>query len=393
MLSEYPIDEKRVLVRVDYNVPLKEGKITDDKKILASLPTIKYLLSHDCKVILMTHLGDPKGKVVQELKTDVLAKELQINFPKNKIVKLDDCIGKEIKQQIEEASNKNIFLLENLRFYKEEEENDTAFAHSLADLAEVYVNDGFAVSHRKHASISAITGFIPAVSGLLMEKEVSNLSLAFKDDHPNVWVMGGAKLDKIDLVNAAMQRADVVLIGGALAFAFLKAQGINVGMSKIDANSIPVAKQLLDKYKDKIVLPMDFIVTEEFNMNAHTTVAWYNKISNNQIALDIGPGTIDLFQRHLQTAKLVVWNGPLGYFEWAKFANGTMQIARYLGKLNVIKIAGGGETSAAISKFNLVHNFTHVSTGGGAALEFLSGKKMPGIEALEESYKKFGKKR
>lgn len=391
-LADYPPAGKTVLVRVDYNVPLKNGKIEDNTKIRASLPTIKFLLNHECKIILATHLGDPKGKFVPELKTDVLIKELQILLPKNKIVKMNDCIGKELKEQIKVSNNKQIFLLENLRFYKEEEENDSAFAHSLADLAEVYVNDAFGVSHRNHASVSAITQFIPSVSGMLMEKELSNLSQAFSEVHPSVWIMGGAKLDKIDLINTALKKADLILIGGALAFSFLKAQEISVGMSKIDVNSIAVAKEILDKYPEKIILPIDFIVAEEFNMNAKTSVAWYNKIGNNQIALDIGPGSIDLFERYMQSAKLVVWNGPLGYFEWAKFANGTRQITRYLGQLNAIKIAGGGETSAAINKFNLAHNFTHVSTGGGAALEFLSGKRLPGIDALEKSYRKFGKR-
>ncbi|MEK6845967.1 MAG: phosphoglycerate kinase [Nanoarchaeota archaeon] len=308
---------------------------------------------------------------------------------KTKIKKLNDCIGKELKVEIQSAKPKQIFLLENLRFYKEEEENDFTFAHSLANLADIYVNDAFAVSHRNHASVSAITNFLPAVAGFLMETEVTQLSKTFSNVHPTIWLMGGAKLDKIDLINQALQRADYLLIGGALAFTFLKAQRINIGMSKFDSNSLELAQKLLNKYKHKIILPVDFIVSEEFKVRAKTSIVKHNQIKNNQIALDIGPETAHNFQQYLIPAKLIVWNGPLGYFEWAKFAKGTKEIARFLGKLNAIKISGGGETTAAIHKFGLEHNLTHLSTGGGASLEFLSGKKLPGIEALEENCKKF----
>ncbi len=398
-LNNFPVEHKIVFLRVDYNVPLETVKKSKDSakniikvaynsKIKASLPTINYLLSKNCTIILATHLGEPKGKFIPELKTDPLAAELKQHLPKIKIKKLNDCIGKELKAEISKAKPKQIFLLENLRFYKEEEQNDFTFAHSLADLAEIYINDAFAVSHRKHASVSAITNFLPAMAGFLMEKEVTNLSKAFSNVHPTVWLMGGAKLDKIDLINQALQRADYLLIGGALAFTFLKAQGINIGMSKFDSNSLELAKKLLKEHRNKIILPSDFIIAEEFKVRAKTSIVKHNQIKTNQIALDIGPETIHLFQQYLTPAKLVVWNGPLGYFEWAKFAYGTKEIARFLGKLSVIKIAGGGETAAAIHKFHLEHNFTHLSTGGGASLEFLSGKKLPGIEALEENWKK-----
>lgn len=399
-LNNYPVEHKVVFLRVDYNVPLETVKkskkssklaikVADNSKIKASLPTINHLLNKNCTIILATHLGDPKGKFTPELKTDPLAAELKQLLPKTKIKKLNDCIGKELKAEISFAKPKQIFLLENLRFYQEEEQNEFTFAHSLADLAEIYINDAFAVSHRKHASVSAITNFLPALAGFLMETEVTNLSKAFSNLHPTVWLMGGAKLDKIDLINQALQRADYLLIGGALAFTFLKAQGINIGMSKFDSNSLELAKKLLKEHQNKIILPVDFIVSEEFKVQAKTCIVKHNQIKPNQVALDIGPETIHNFQQYLIPAKLIVWNGPLGYFEWAKFANGTKETTRFLGKLNAIKIAGGGETAAAIHKFGLEHNFTHLSTGGGASLEFLSGKKLPGIEALEENCKKF----
>ncbi len=411
-LNNFPLENKTVFLRVDYNVPLETItkskksskiiiKVSDNSKIKASLPTLNFLLSKNCTIILATHLGEPKGKFISELKTDPLVQELQQLLPKVKIKKLNDCIGKELKAEIQKAKlpyskpsfktnnnlSKQIFLLENLRFYKEEEENDFTFAHSLADLAEIYINDAFAVSHRKHASVSAITNFLPALAGFLMEKEVTNLSNAFSNLHPTVWLMGGAKLDKIELINQALKRADKLLIGGALAFTFLKAQGINVGMSKFDSSSLELAKKLLSQYPHKVILPADFIISEEFKVRAKTGIVKHNQIKTNQIALDIGPETIHNFQQYLIHAKLIVWNGPLGYFEWAKFAHGTKEIARFLGKLNAIKLAGGGETAAAIHKFGLEHNFTHLSTGGGASLEFLSGKKLPGIEALEENWK------
>ena len=387
-LETFPLQDKTVLVRVDYNVPLQNGKVTDNSKIEASLLTIKYLLSQNCKIILMTHLGDPKGKVVLELKTNPLAEELQKLLPHNKIIKLNECMGKEIKEEIKNALPGQILLLENLRFHPEEEKNDILFAQSLASLAEVYVNDAFAVAHRNHASVSAIAQYLPAVSGHLMEEEITHLNQAFSKVRPAVWPMGGAKLDKIDLINQALKRADYLLIGGALAFTFLKARGINVGMSKVDLASVPLAQQILKKHRDKIILPIDFVVVNEFKMRAKSFMVPYNGIGNGQMALDIGPKTIKSFEQYLRRAEVIVWNGPLGYFEWAKFAQGTKEIGRFLGEVNCIKIAGGGETSAAIHKFKLSHNFTHVSTGGGASLDFLSGKKMLGIDALQENYRK-----
>ena len=388
ILASYPIKDKTVLLRTDYNLPIKNNSIQDNHKILSSLPTIKHLLGNNCKVIIATHLGRPKGKVVRNLKTDLLAKELE-KVLKRKVIKIDDCIGKDIKEKITKSKAK-VFLLENLRFYKEEESNNPVFAHSLADLADVYVNDAFAVSHRKHASIEAITHFLPSVPGLLFEKEIFFLSKALKPKRPSIWILGGAKLNKIDLIKQALKKADQILISGALAFSFLKAKGIKVGMSKIDTNSVRIAKKVLRKWSaKKIVLPLDFVVAEKLSPQAKTETVAYNRIKSHQVALDQGPKTTALFKKKLSKARTIVWNGPLGYFEWVKYATSTKSVGRFLKNVKAMKIAGGGETAGAINKFHFSHNFTHLSTGGGAAITFLAGEKMPGILALEKNYKKF----
>lgn len=406
-ITRFPLEEKTVFLRVDYNVPLenpqetnskrklkrkKTVKIADNKKIKASLPTIKFLLKKNCKIVLATHLGRSQGKFNSELKVDPLVKELRKLLPREKITKLSDCLGKEIKNKIKRGKEKQIFFLENLRFYKEEEKNNSMFAHSLANFADVYVNDAFAVSHRKHASLAAITKFLPSVAGLLVEKELYELNKALRPRKPAVWVMGGAKLNKISLIEQALRKADYLLIGGALAFAFLKAKGIPVGMSKIDLRSVRVAKKILKKRAaKKIILPIDFMVTKEFSYRAKSEIVKYNQIGPLQISLDLGPETVKLFKRYLRKAHTIVWNGPLGYFEWTKFALATKEIARYMGMLTAVSICGGGETEEAIKKFHLEHKLTHVSTGGGATLTYLAGRKLISLEALKINYKKFKK--
>jgi len=393
-LRNFPLENKTVFVRVDYNVPLEKiggkTKVSDNMRIRASLPTIKYLLSKRCKIILGAHLGRPKGKVVEELRLDPVAKELQKLLPKVKVVKLNDCIGREVKEKISKGKLGEIFLLENLRFYKEEEKNDTIFAHSLADLADVYINDAFGVSHRKHASLHAITEFLPSLAGILLETELIQLRKALKPKRPSIWILGGAKLNKIDLIKQALKKADYILVGGALAFSFLKAKGVNVGMSKVDRDSTMMAKKILKKRTaKKIILPLDFVAASDFSARAKTEVVGYNQIQTKQIALDLGPKTTELFKRYLRKAHTIIWNGPLGYFEWAKFSISTKEIGRFLGTLTATSICGGGETAEALKKFHLQHNIKHLSTGGGAALEVLSGNKLPAIIALEKNYKKF----
>ncbi len=391
-LTKYLLHEKIIFLRVDYNCPLQNGKITDTSKIKASLPTIQYLLEQNCKIIIATHLGRPEGKVNPKYSTKILAQELQRLLPKVRIHSADNCIGKEVRTIIRTAKTGEIIFLENLRFYKEEEENDPAFAHSLASLAEIYVNDAFGASHRAHASIEAITHFLPSLPGLLVEKEICELNKALNPKKPAIWLLGGAKLDKIDLLKQAFHKADTILISGAIALSFLKAQGIPVGLSKADSESVNAAKHILKlKESSKIILPVDFRVTEKVAPREPSQIVTYNNITNSQTALDIGPETIKLFKMHLRKAQTIVWNGPLGYFEWAQYAAGTREIARAMAKLTATTICGGGETAEAIHKFHLAHHFTHVSTGGGAALEFLAGKQLPGIVALEQNYKKYKK--
>ncbi len=398
-LENFPLENKTVFLRVDYNVPLEKEKVVDDNKIRSSLPTIRYLLQKNCKIVLATHLGNPAGKVDAKLKVNPLFSRLQELLSKEKkwniiqFIKLNDCIGKEIKAKIAESKPKTIFMLENLRFYREEETNDVFFAHSLAQLAEVYVNDAFAVSHRKHASVDAITKYLPSLPGLLLETEIQQLSLALNPKKPAIWIMGGAKLNKIDLIKQALKKADYLLIGGALAFSFLRAKGINMGLSKLDPESVKIAAKILkSEAAKKIILPVDFVAAADFSPHAQTEIVKYNHLQDQQTALDLGPETVSLFKQYLRKAHTIVWNGPLGYFEWAKFAHSTKEIGRFLGKLTATAICGGGETVEAVRKFRLEHYFTHVSTGGGAALMFLSGQELPGITALENNYQKFKRK-
>ncbi len=388
-ISQINITNKTIFLRVDYNLPFKNNTPQDLTKIKSSLQTINHLLKHNNKIILATHLGRPAGKFNPEFSTKHLLKPLQSLLPKYKITHLHDCIGSDIKTTIQKSSSK-IFLLENLRFYHEEEQNDPLFAQSLASLADIYINDAFAVSHRAHASVHAITKYLPSYAGFQLETEIIQLSKALHPQPPVIWILGGAKLDKIDLIQQALQKADYILIGGALSFAFLKAKNISVGQSKTDTKSVHIAKSILNSpHAKKIILPIDFITTTKMSPNTKTSIRNYNQIQTTEIALDLGPKTIALFKHHLRKAHTIIWNGPLGYYEWNKFAQATKDIGRFISTLTAITIVGGGETAAAMHKFHLHHKLTHVSTGGGASLEFLSGKILPGILALNENKKKF----
>lgn len=389
-LANLPLGGKITLVREDYNVLLEKGKVLDNSRIKFSLPTIKFLLRKNCKIVLATHLGRPEGKAVPGLRTDCLAEELE-RLLGRQVIKLGGCFGKEIKKKIKEAKSKQIFLLENLRFYKEEEQNDKAFAASLAELADFYVNDAFSVSHRGHASVEAITRFLPAAPGLLMAEEIKQLSKALHPEKPLVWVFGGAKLDKVELINQALKKADFILVGGALAFSFLKANGFLVGKSKVDEESVKAAKEILKRDKrGKIILPVDAVVASDLKSKAR--IVRIDRIKEEEAAFDIGPETVKLFESYLKKAKTIVWNGPLGYFEKKPFEQATKNLGVFISRLKATKIIGGGETSAAIYQFKLAKKMTYVSMSGGAALEFLSGKKLPGIKALEMNYKKFGER-
>ena len=390
-LKDLNVNGKRVIVRVDFNVPLdkKTNEITDDKRIRESLPTIKFLIERNAKVILCSHLGRPDGKVVESLRMDKVAVRLGQLLNKN-VKKLDDCIGNDIKNEIAKMKNGDVIVLENLRFHPEEEANDGNFSKRLAELADLYVNDAFGTCHRAHASTYGVAKYLKSAAGFLVEKELKIMGKAIENpDKPFIGILGGAKIsDKIKVIENLLKKVDKLLIGGAMAFTFLKAQGKNVGASKVEDGQVDLAKKLL--HNKKIVLPVDdVVVANHFDANADSKIIDINNIPNGWLGLDIGPKTIENYKEILKNAKTVVWSGPLGVFEFEKFADGTREIAKFLSTLKATTIVGGGDTAAAVEKFGYADKLTHVSTGGGASLEFFEGEKLPGIEALEESYRRF----
>ncbi len=389
-LNDLDVKGKRVLVRVDFNVPLdkKTHEIIDDKKIRESLPTIKSLIDRNAKVILCSHLGRPNRKIINSLKMDKVAVRLQRLMNKN-VKKLNDCVGDHVKEDINKMNNGDIVLLENLRFHPEEEQNDESFSKQLADLAELYVNDAFGTCHRAHASTYGVTKYQKSAAGLLVEKELKIMGKALEaSEKPFVAILGGAKIsDKIKVIENLLTKIDKMLLGGAMIFTFFKAQGKNVGKSIVEEDAINLAKKFFSNRK--IFLPLDVVVADKFDANANSKVVDVDDIPNDWIGLDIGPNTIKEYKEILKNAKTVVWSGPLGVFEFEKFADGTKEIAKFLSTLEAVTIVGGGDTAAAVEKFGYADKLTHVSTGGGASLEFFEGKKLPGIEALEESYKRF----
>jgi len=378
------ITNQIILLRADLNIPIRDGKIQELYKIKQSLPTIK-LLAHKNTLIIITHLGDPNGKINHSLSTRPIALNLA-KLLKQKVTFIPTHDPQTITKEIEKGKSK-IFLLENLRFDKREENNDASFAQELASTATLYVNDAFAACHRPHASIVRLPQMLPHRAGLLLTQEIANLNFALNPKKPSIWIMGGAKLSKVELLEQALQKADLVLIGGAVACVFCKAQGFNMGRSKIDSDSITIAKKILqNKISKKIILPVDFNTAVTITKNAPPKIKLTTQIQDDDIALDIGPKTIALFQEKLENAKTIVWNGPLGYFELPAFGLGTKKIATFLGKLGAITIIGGGETAQAIRLYHQEKKVTHLSTGGGASLEYLSGKTLPGLTALEKKY-------
>lgn len=391
-LNDLDVKGKRVLVRVDFNVPLdrKTGNITDDKRIRESLPTIKYLLDKDAKVILCSHLGRPDGKAVESLRMDKVAEKLSKLLNKE-VKKLDDCVGQEVENEIMNMDDGEVIVLENLRFHTEEEENDENFSKQLADLAEMYVNDAFGTCHRAHASTFGIAKYLKSAAGFLVEKELRIMGKAMEaPEKPFVAILGGVKIsDKIKVIENFLKKVDSLLLGGAMIFTFYKAQGINVGNSKIDEEGIELAKKLMNN--KKIMLPVDIVIADKFDANANSKFVDADHIPDGWMGLDIGPKTIEIYKKIIGNAKTIVWNGPMGVFEFDKFANGTREIAKFLSTLKATTIIGGGDSAAAVEKFGYAEKLTHVSTGGGASLEFFEGRKLPGIKALEDSYKQFNK--
>ncbi|MBW3002497.1 phosphoglycerate kinase [Candidatus Woesearchaeota archaeon] len=384
-LKNMDLEGKRVLVRVDFNVPLdKKGKILDDRRIKAVIPTIDYLLKKKALVILMSHLGRPK-KVDDKLRMDVVAKRLG-KLLKTNIIKLDDCIGASVEDQINEMQTGEVCLLENLRFYTEETKNNKFFAQSLAELADVYVNDAFATLHRKHASVYGIPYFLPSCAGLLVVKELKQLDKARKPRKPFFAIICGMKEDKLKAAEKMFTKASNLFIGGVLGNILLKARGHKIGKSKIE--KLKLDKKFISS--KKVITPEDVIVANKITAGAKTKTVTVDKIPANWYVVDIGPKTLKRIQEIVKNSRTVFWSGPPGMFEITKFSKGTRALAKLLSKADAVTIAGGGDTAEAIDKFKLARDFTHVSTGGGASVVYVEGEELAGIKALIESKKRFG---
>lgn len=385
-IGSLDVKGKKTLVRVDFNVPLDdEGKVADDSRIKATLPTIKHLLEGDARVILMSHLGRPKGKVVEKLRLDHVARRLGELLGKE-VKKTDDCIGPEVSRAVEGLTEGDVLLLENLRFHPEEEKNDPGFAQGLASLAEVYINDAFGTAHRSHASTVGVADYLPAYAGLLMEKEIKSLrSILFEPDHPFAAILGGAKVtDKIGVLNNLLNKVDAVLLGGGMANTFLKAKGSELGDSLVDEDHLEFANEFLAMAKERgvrVELPQDLVIALAGD-DEQVKIAESANVPAGWIALDIGPRTAERFSQLIKGAKTVFWNGPMGVFEKEQFAHGSEMVARALCSPGVVAVVGGGDSLAVLKRYGLAEQVTHASTGGGASLEFLEGKELPGVTVL-----------
>ncbi|MBN2422337.1 phosphoglycerate kinase [Candidatus Woesearchaeota archaeon] len=384
-LDDLSFENKKVLMRCDYNVPLNNGKITDDSRIKKTLATINCILEKNAKqLILCSHLGKPKGEIKPEFSLKPVHERLK--------ELLDKEIYFESKpvMKISSLPEDRIILLENLRFDKGEEDNNNGFAGKLAGFADVFVLDAFGAAHRAHASVTGIQEFIPACAGLLMQKEIEVLgSVIDNPEKPFNAIIGGAKADKIDVIKNLLPKVDYLIIAGILANTFLKAKGIDIKGSRYDEEALSVANEILDIGKDKIILPTDAVAAESFNENAESKAVELNEIPEKWLIMDIGLKTLELYKDILKDSKTIAWGGPIGVFEWDKFAQGTKQVGEFIASLNCKSVICGGDSGAAVVKFGLEEKMAHVSTGGGASLEMLSGKKLPGIEALEKNYEKF----
>ncbi|MCR5146861.1 MAG: phosphoglycerate kinase [Clostridia bacterium] len=389
-VKDIDVKGKKVIVRCDFNVPLDENKnITDNRRIVSALDTIKYLLDNNAKVILMSHLGRPKGEVKPEFSLKPVANELSKLLGKE--VKLaTDIIGESAKTLTSEMAEGDVVLLENVRYDAREEKNDLEFAKELASMADIYVNDAFGTAHRAHSSTAGIAEFLPAVSGFLMEKELNFLGTALENpERPFVAILGGAKVsDKIAVIENLLGKVDSLIIGGAMANTFIKAMGYNVGKSLCEDDKLDLAGKLMVKAKFKgvkLILPIDAKLGKEFDKNTESQIVDVENVPDDWSIFDVGPKTIEIYKNELENAKTVVWNGPVGLFEFDQFATGTNSVAEILASLNgAITIIGGGDSAAAVEKSGLADKMTHISTGGGASLEFLEGKKLPGVECLQD---------
>ena len=386
-VKDIDLKGKKVFVRCDFNVPMDENQnITDNARIVGALPTIEYLLEQNCKIILASHLGRPKGEFKPEFSLAPVAKELS-KLLGQEVIMAKDVIGEDAMSKAANLKEGEILLLENVRFHKEETDNDPEFCKKLASMAEVYVNDAFGTAHRAHASTTGIASYLPAVSGFLIEKELQFLGNAVNNpERPFVAILGGAKVsDKIGVIDSLLEKVDTLIIGGGMAYTFFKAQGYEVGKSICELDKLDLAKELMEKAKNKgvkLMLPIDTVVGKEFDINTESKNVKCTEIPADWEGFDIGKETIKMFSEEIKKAKTVVWNGPVGLFEFPQFAIGTNEIAKVLSQIDATTIIGGGDSAAAVKKAGLQDKMTHISTGGGASLEFLEGKKLPGIECL-----------
>ena len=387
-IREADLKGKRVLIRVDFNVPLKDGAVTDNTRIKAALPTIKYILDNGASLVVMTHLGRPKGEKNEKYSLAPVAAEFSKLLGKD--VKLaSDVIGDEVKKEVEALKPGDVLLLENVRFYKEEEANDPEFAKTLASYGDIYCNDAFGTAHRAHASTEGVSHYLPSYAGFLIEKEVKFMApLLENPEKPFVAIIGGSKVSsKITVLESLVRTCDTIVIGGGMAYTFLKVQGHPIGKSLVEDDYLETASSFLKKAEEKgvkVILPVDHVAAAEFDENASPVAVDSVDIPADLMGMDIGPKTTALIVEAVKGAKSVVWNGPMGVFEFASFAKGTEEVAKALAASDATTVVGGGDSVAAINKFGLADKISHVSTGGGASLEFLEGKELPGIKALEK---------
>lgn len=393
VITDLDVKSKRVIVRVDFNVPMsktEQGKITDNARIVAAIPTIKYLIENGARVILLSHLGRPKGEAKKEFSLEAVSVELENLLSKEvKFLQSDIVVDENVKKEVFNLKDGEIVLLENTRFREEETKNDDEFSKELASLGELYINDAFGTSHRAHCSNVGLCKFLPSAVGILVEKEISIMGKALSNpERPFVAILGGAKVsDKITVIENLINKVDSIIIGGGMAFTFLKSQGKNVGKSILEEDKLDLAKNLLQRAKEnnvKILLPIDVVVSKEFSNDAEYKTVDVSEIEDDYMGLDIGVNSVNLFSDEIKNAKTVVWNGPMGVFEMSNFANGTFEIAKSIAYTDAVTIVGGGDSASAVEKSGYKDKITHISTGGGASLEFLEGKVLPGIDAVDE---------